>query len=322
MSDAAQPAPQPQAVQLPLKNFTPPAHGEGIVFREVTYFIGAEIGRGGFGVVHESTDSWGNELAAKVLLPRQQPYEVIRENWAKELEALVTFRHPFVTHIFAAFEYRDTFYLITERCHDTLTNLFTIESYNGFMWIMPIARCVLQALHFLHGAGVVHKDLHPGNVFMSIIKDEIVPDQYNAMRFKVGDLGISKVIENIDAMNTLLAEWMLPPEAIAPTEYGKLDHRVDIYHCGLLFLQVLYGRTLNLTREQVLEGVPRQMAESLPPPFNFALAKALRRHVTYRTASAMEFWRDLQHPNQANPDQASEVTSESTPGAGSSAPQD
>jgi serine/threonine-protein kinase len=321
MNDTAQPAPQPEAAQLTLKNFTPPAAGEGIVYRDVTYFIGPEIGRGSFGVVHECTDSWGNDLAAKVLLPRQQPYEVIRDNWTKEFEALVTFRHPFVTHIFAAFEYRDTFYLITERCHDTLENLFKIENYSGFTWIMPIARCVLQALHFLHGAGVVHKDLHPGNVFTSIIKDEVVPDKYNAMRFKVGDLGISKVIENIDAMNTLLAEWMLPPEAIAPSEYGQLDHRVDIYHCGLLFLQVLHGKVLGLTRQQVLDGVPRQMAEALPPPFNFALAKALRRHVTYRTASAMEFWRDLQHPDQESPNQASDATSEPAPGAASSAHQ-
>ena len=321
MSETAQPVPEPQVEQLSLKNFTPPAPGEGIVFREVTYFIGPEIGKGSFGIVHECKDSWGNELAAKVLLPRQQPYDVIRENWTKEFEALVTFRHPFVTHIFAAFEYRDTFYLITERCHDTVTNLFTIENYNGFTWIMPIARCVLQAVHFLHGAGVVHKDLHPGNVFTSIIKDEIIPDKYNAMRFKVGDLGISKIIENIDAMNTLLAEWMLPPEAIAPAEFGKLDHRVDIYHCGLLFLQVLQGHTLNLTREQVLDGVPRQMAESLPPPFNFALAKALRRHVIYRTGSAMEFWRDLQHPNQGSPNQALEATSEPALAAASLAPQ-
>jgi len=238
--------------QLTFKNFTLPGFGEGMTYGDVTYFIGREIGKGAFGVVYECTDSWGNELAAKVLLPREQPYEIIRDNWAKEFEALVMFRHPFITHIFAAFEYRDTFYLITERCHDTLKNLFTIENYNGFTWIMPIARCVLQALHFLHGAGVVHKDLHPENVFTSIIKDELIPEKYNAMRFKIGDLGISKVVQNIDVMNTLFVEWMIPPEALDPAEYGTLDHRVDIYHCGLLFLQVLHGRLLTLSREQVL----------------------------------------------------------------------
>jgi len=36
------------------------------------------------------------------------------------------------------------------------------------------------------------------------------------------------------------------------------------------------------------------MALGLEAPYNIALEKALRRHVTYRTANAMEFWRDLQ----------------------------
>jgi len=176
--------------QLVFKNFTRPFPGEAIMHDEVTYFMGPELGRGAFGIVYECTDSWGNELAAKVLLPRQQPYEVVRDSWIHELEALVRFRHPFITHIFAAFEYRDTFYLITERCQLTLNDLFQIPEYNGSLWIMPVARCLLQAVHFLHGSGVVHKDIHPGNVFTSIIKDEILPEQYNAMRFKLGDFGI------------------------------------------------------------------------------------------------------------------------------------
>jgi len=293
-----------QPEQLQFKNFTPPSLGEGIEYRNVTYILGPEIGRGSFGAVYECVDSWGNQLAAKVLVPREKPYEVIRNNWARELESLVAFRHPFVTHIFAAFEYRDTFYLITERCHATLNDLFLLENYDGYIWIMPIARCVLQALHSMHGADVVHKDLHAGNVFTSIIKDEVAPDKYDAMVFKIGDLGISKVITDIDAMNTLLAVWMLPPEALDPDEFGTFDHRIDIYHCGLLFLQILQGQQLEFTREEVLEGAPRQMAEALPPPFNFAIAKALRRHVVYRTANAMEFWRDLQQPSPESPDLA------------------
>jgi len=45
-------------------------------------------------------------------------------------------------------------------------------------------------------------------------------------------------------------------------------------------------------------GVPRSLALTMPSPFNFALEKALRRHVLYRTANAMELWRDLNGPMQ------------------------
>jgi serine/threonine-protein kinase len=158
---------------------------------------------------------------------------------------------------------------------------------------MPIARCLLQAVQFLHDAGVIHKDIHPGNIFSSIIKDEVVPDKYNAMRFKLGDFGISRVVKDVDMFNTILAEWMLPPEFLKPNEFGIIDKRLDIYHTGLLLLEVIQGRPLKFTREQILDGVPRQMAETLPSPFNFALPKALRRHVASRTSSAMELWRDL-----------------------------
>lgn len=145
-------------------------------------------------MVDECTDSWGNKLAAKVLVPKQQPYEAVRSNWSHEFKVLVTF------------------YLITERCHSTLSNLFQIPNYNGLTWIMPAARCLLQSGHFLHRADVVHKDIYPGNIFTSIIKDEILPGQYNAIRFKLGDCGISMVVNEIAMFNTIVAEWMLPPE--------------------------------------------------------------------------------------------------------------
>lgn len=263
------------------------------MFGDVMYFIGAEIGKGAFGTVYECTDTWGNELAAKVLSPRNQPYDVIKDNWSREFNNLLMLRHPFVTHIFAAFEYRDTFYIITERCHRTLDDLLQEPKYDGNIWVIPVARCLLQAVGFLHLAGVVHKDIHSGNVMMSIVKDELIPDQHAAIKFKLGDLGISRFVADIDIFNATLAQWMLPPEHLNPNEFGNLDQRVDIYHCALLLMQVLVGKKLDFTREEILEGEPRRIAERLPPPYSFALSKALRRHVANRTGTAAELWRDL-----------------------------
>jgi hypothetical protein len=53
------------------------------------------------------------------------------------------------------------------------------------------------------------------------------------------------------------------------------------------------GAELKFSNDEILAGKPRQLALQLPPPYNFALEKALRRHVAARTASAMELWRDL-----------------------------
>jgi hypothetical protein len=76
---------------------------------------------------------------------------------------------------------------------------------------------------------------------------------------------------------------------------------MDIYHCGLLFLHILHGSELRFTAEEIREGKPQELALQLPAPFNFALEKALRRHVAYRTASAMELWRDLNSPEPPQP---------------------
>ena len=60
------------ADQLPVPVFTPPVEGESITSTDTgnTYRIGKIIGEGSFGVVYACTDTWGNELAVKILKPR------------------------------------------------------------------------------------------------------------------------------------------------------------------------------------------------------------------------------------------------------------
>lgn len=204
-------------------------------------------------------------------------------------------RHPHITYVFDAFEYRDTFYIITERCYCSLTQLFSMDNFDGAVWLRPIARCLLQAVHYIHTNQYAHQDIHVGNVFASFARDEMNADNPGVIQFKLGDLGVAKVFGEIDATNTR-ALWMLPPEALDSSEFGPLDYRIDIYHCGLLFLHLLHGAELRFTAEEIKTGRPRELALQLPAPYSFALEKALRRHVAYRTASAMELWRDLNSP--------------------------
>lgn len=201
-------------------------------------------------------------------------------------------RHPYITYVFDAFEYRDASYIITERCYCPLTDLFALNSYTGTTWVKPIARCLLQAVQYIHFNEYAHQDIHLGNVFASFAKNEMDADDPGAIQFKLGDLGVAKVFGEIDATNTR-ALWMLPPEVLDPSEFGPLDHRMDIYHCGLLFLQLLHGSELRFTIDEIKQGKPRELALQLPVPYSFALEKALRRHVADRTEEALELWWDL-----------------------------
>jgi eukaryotic-like serine/threonine-protein kinase len=300
MSEASVPAQSPEepqnsapGSQRPADWVTPPTVGE-VITSEATrnsYTMGEKIGEGHFGLVYACVDVWKNSLAAKVMKPLGA-YENVKAAAVSELNKLIFLRHPHITYVFDAFEYRETFYLITERCYCPLTNLFGLREFNGRLWVLPIARCLLQAVYYIHNNQYVHQDIHLGNVFAAFAKDEMGDGEPAAIQFKVGDLGVAKLFSEIDAKNTR-AEWMLPPEVLDPSEFGPLDHRLDIYHCGLLFLHLALGNELRFTPEEVKEGKPRELALQLPPPLNFALEKALRRHVAARTENAMELWRDL-----------------------------
>ncbi len=284
-----------QSAEPPTKSVTEPTPGE-IITSEATnnsYTMGEKIGEGYFGVVYGCVDVWNNELAAKVMKPLQS-YEEVKASAEAELQKLFAVRHPFVTYVYDAFEYRDTFYIVTERCICSVSDLFSQEWFTGPNWTKPIARCLLQAVHFIHLAKLVHQDIHAGNVFAAFARDESNSAEAAAIQFKLGDLGVAKLFSEVDAAHT--RGWMLPPEVIDSSEFGRPDHRIDIYHCGLLFLQLAHSRELRFTPEEIRNGKPREMARELPAPLNFALEKALRRHVSFRTASAMELWRDLNSP--------------------------
>ena len=159
-------------------------------------------------------------------------------------------------------------------------------------WIHPIAQCVLQALAYIHSMGYVHKDVHPGNVFVSDTRG-VMASPNPATVFKIGDLGISRLAPEIDVFNTILAKWMLPPEAIRPEAFGQIGPQIDIYHAGLTFLSLMTKEIPTFSEDEILAGVPRQVAEGLASPYGPAISRALRRHVAQRTPNALQFWREI-----------------------------
>jgi len=275
------------------RTFTPPR--EGLVIRNQgrNYSLGKYIGEGSWGVIYHCTDDWENELVAKILKPRNRTYEAVKDEWIKELSNLVKLRHPNITFVYDSFEYRDTFYIIIERCGHTIHELIVTPNIDGEEWLPVVAHSVLQGIAFIHKEGYVHKDIHPGNVFSSLIRDKKVPAKDPVIVFKIGDLGITNLETEMDVFNTMVGRWMVPPEFLKPDQYGKIGKQVDMYHAGLVFLSLLLGRIPTFTEKDILDGGPRIMAERLNSIYSPAIAKALRRHVENRTQTALDFWKDI-----------------------------
>ena len=255
-----------------------------------TYFIGEHIGSGSFGDVYECTDEWANPLVAKVLKPAL-PFEQVQQQWESEVAALINMRHPNITYIHDAFVYENLFYIVVEKC---LYSLDRVLPKIDETWVPHIARDILQALSFIHRFGYVHKDVHPGNVFVSLTSDVISTDHGPFVSFKLGDLGITKMEHEIRTTGTILAPWMKPPEAIDPNTCGVVGRQTDVYHTALLLLSVLNKEVLSFTEPDIVGGAPMALADKTQSPFHQAIANALHPRVLYRTQSALEFWREMQ----------------------------
>ena len=127
---------------------------------------------------------------------------------------------------------------------------------------------------------------------MSEQRDPIFPERDSIWRFKIGDLGISRRKGDI-RLFTILAPWMLLPEHLKPEQFGAMGTHTDIYHVGLLLLSLLLNQTLDFTQDEIIAGRPRELAEGLSSRYAEAVARALRRHVSARTSSAIEMWREI-----------------------------
>ena len=270
--------------------FTLPAVGDTIIspLSGTCYTIWQRLNAGSFGEVFECTDEWGHSLVAKVLRPVGDVLET-EARALSEIAAAGLVRSHHVVQIHDAFVYKGAFYIISQRCTRTLREMMAEPGgYTAGVWFPALAKGILHALHWVHVHGLAHCDVHAGNIFLQFLPDSILENQF-ACFFQLGDFGLTRPLQNMDPTGTFLVS-LRPPEAIDPAEYGPLDHRADIYQAGLLFLSFLSGEELVFTREQILAGDPRALAEALRTPAADAIAAMLRRHANWRPLTAREAW--------------------------------
>jgi eukaryotic-like serine/threonine-protein kinase len=155
---------------------------------------------------------------------------------------------------------------------------------------LDIAIPFLSALAHAHRAGVVHRDVKPDNLFLSIDPDEhVLP--------KVLDFGISKVkVPNAETL-TLDGVLLGTPSFMSPEQARgskNIDARSDVFSSGILLYMMLAGEnpfesdSFHSVVSAVLEREPPPIA-GLPGPLWAVLAKALAKAPADRYADATEF---------------------------------
>lgn len=152
------------------------------------YRVGAELGRGGMGVVHEAVDvATGAEVALKLLLPALLAVPSVRERFLREARLGLAIAHENVVRALDVGEAevggRTVHYLVMERVRGrTLRRLLAEMGTVPEALVREIGRQAAAGLAALHEAGVVHRDVKPENVLLT-----------DDRRVRIMDLGIAKV---------------------------------------------------------------------------------------------------------------------------------
>ena len=265
-----------------------PVPGSTLTSTRGNYLVGALIGDGQYGSVYECVGPFDQPYALKMLRPANKPYHAVKEEWSREMLRLESFRHPNIVYIHDAFENNFLFYFALERCDTNLKALLGTPFQDHLL--IEFCRQLLMTLQYLHDNGVVHSDLHAGNVLISQIdRTPIV---------KLTDFGVAHQLDGASWFRPQVANpKILTPELVTA---GYTTTQSDLYQLGLLMFHMHTGQSAidhdmvqdEMTRH-IAEGVPRQKAESLGTPIGGVISRLLRRRDAYRYHSAREVWDDL-----------------------------
>lgn len=151
------------------------------------YRVGPCIGEGGMARIYQAEHAGlRRQVALKVLLDASTRAPEGRERFLREARIAAAIKHPNVVNIFDVGVHEDTAYLVMELL--TGTDLEQLIQTRGALdegTIVDIMVPVLAGLTAVHDAGVVHRDLKPGNVFLA-------QGRYDEVDPKLLDFGISK----------------------------------------------------------------------------------------------------------------------------------
>ena len=270
--------------------------------------VGAFLANGAFGKVYRG--AWGDTDVALKKIDFEHASqrldlspEEISEALEWEVARLATTRHPNLVQFHGICHKEGAPYLVLEFCHQgSLQHALRKGARDGgpvpaarlWQWMLEIS----QALAYLHGQGMLHRDLKAENVLI---------DQYG--RAKLADLGVAQVDALLAANEaSAVGQGLQDMDFIAPENVGGDRNRhsskaSDIYALGLVLWQMVSGGKLPNSWQEVAEQDPGYAAikagqrmpipDDCPPPFR-RLIQACWRVRPAERATIADVLRELQ----------------------------
>ena len=197
------------------------------------YALGQVLGVGTVGTVYRAVDTeTGTAAALKILLPQVSADAEIAARFEREITILEKLSHPNVVACLASGRHGDRLYYVMELVGGgTLKDVLRRKHVLDWEDVVEIGWQLCSALQHLHNNGVVHRDLKPGNIYLT-----------SGGEVKLGDFGIAldTAAAGLTEQGKTVGTWLyMPPEQIR----GKtLDAKADLYSLGCVLYECLTGR--------------------------------------------------------------------------------
>ncbi|MEO5534997.1 MAG: Stk1 family PASTA domain-containing Ser/Thr kinase [Pseudolysinimonas sp.] len=268
------------------------------------YQIGELLGRGGMADVHLGLDArLGRRVAIKLLKPSLANDPAFRTRFRQEAQAAARMAHPTIVRVFDAGEEiaRDPSgrelqvpFIVMEHVDGKLLKDIVAQGPLPVDEAVRITDGILTALEYSHRAGVVHRDIKPGNVMIS-----------TTGQVKVMDFGIARAISDSSATIAQTSAILGTAQYFSPEQARgeAVDARTDLYSAGVVLYELLTGRppfhgeTAVATAYQHVSEAPvppSRLNPAISPALDAVVLHALAKDRFQRFQTATDFKQDLE----------------------------
>ncbi|AZZ57479.1 Stk1 family PASTA domain-containing Ser/Thr kinase [Rathayibacter iranicus] len=267
------------------------------------YVVGPRLGHGGMSEVHLGTDTrLGRTVAIKELKLSLSSDSAFRLRFRQEAQSASRMSHPTIVRVFDAgeevsvdgngSESRRPF-IVMEHIEGRLLKDLIAEGPVELDEAVRITEGILTALEYSHRAGVVHRDIKPGNIMLT-----------PSGQVKVMDFGIARAVSD-SAATVAQTTAILGTAAYFSPEQAKgeqVDARSDLYSAGIVLFELLTGRApfrgdtpVAVAYQHVSETppAPSSINPAVTPALDAVVAHALSKDRYRRFQGAAEFRDDL-----------------------------
>ena len=236
---------------------TVPHDSEGENPRRIDrYKILQKLGEGGCGVVYmaEQSEPVRRRVALKVIKLGMDTRQVIAR-FEAERQALAMMDHPNIAKVLdAGTTGQGRSYFVMELVKGVRITDYCDQNHLSTPERLALFMQVCQAIQHAHQKGIIHRDVKPSNILVTLHDGVAVP--------KVIDFGIAKATEQPltdKTVFTAVGQFMGTPAYMSPEQAElsglDIDTRSDIYSLGVLLYELLTGRTPFDAKELLQGGV-------------------------------------------------------------------